>query len=73
MTRLRTNTSGTTVTDVDTTTTANWKEQNNYIPVPSSVVYVVKVFPLTDKSNLNMFDIRYQLRLNDYMILHQHL
>tara|TARA_B100000212_G_scaffold326820_1_gene289592 strand:- start:111 stop:926 length:816 start_codon:yes stop_codon:yes gene_type:complete len=63
--RLRTNTSGTTVTDVDTTTTANWKEQNNYIPIPSSVVSVVKVFPLTDKSNLNMFDIRYQLRLND--------
>ena len=54
-----------TVTDVDGVTTAVWKEQKNYIPVPSSVVSVVKVFPLTDKSTLNMFDIRYQLRLND--------
>jgi hypothetical protein len=54
-----------TVTDVDTTTTAVWKEQKNYIPVPSSVMSIVKVFPMTDKSSLNMFDIRYQLRLND--------
>ena len=54
-----------TVTDVDTTTTAVWKEQKNYIPVPSSVMSIVKVFPMTDKASLNMFDIRYQLRLND--------
>ena len=54
-----------TVTDVDTTTTAVWKEQKNYIHVPSSVMSIVKVFPMTDKASLNMFDIRYQLRLND--------
>ena len=54
-----------TVTDVDTSTTAVWKEQKNYIPVPSAVMSIVKVFPMTDKQSLNMFDIRYQLRLND--------
>ena len=63
--RLRTDNSGTTVTDVDTSTTANWKEQNNYIPIPSSIISVVKIFPLTDKASMNMFDVRYQLRLND--------
>ena len=63
--RARTDTTLSTVTDVDGSTTAVWKEQNNFIPVPSSVVSVVKVFPLTDKSTLNMFDVRYQLRLND--------
>ena len=54
-----------TVTDVDSSTTAVWKEQKNYIPVPSAVMSIVKVFPMTDKQSLNMFDIRYQLRLND--------
>ena len=45
-----------TVTDIDTSTTAVWKEQKNYIPVPSSVMSIVKVFPMTDKASLNMFD-----------------
>ena len=63
--RARTDTTLPTVTDVDGSTTAVWKEQNNYIPVPSSVVSVVKVFPMTDKSSMNMFDVRYQLHLND--------
>ena len=65
ITRARSDDGGTNVTDVDGSTTATWKEQKNYIPVPSSVISIVKVFPLTDKSALNMFDIRYQLRLND--------
>ncbi len=63
--RARTDTTLSTVTDVDGSTTAVWKEQNNYIPVPSSVVSVIKVFPMTDKSSMNMFDVRYQLHLND--------
>ena len=65
ITRARGNDSGTVATDVDGSTTATWYEQQNWIPVPSSVVSIVKVFPLTDKAALNMFDIRYQLRLND--------
>ena len=65
ITRSRSDNSLAQVTDVDSSTTAVWKEQKNYIPVPSSVMSIVKVFPMTDKASLNMFDIRYQLRLND--------
>ena len=63
--RARSDNSLASVTDIDNTTTAVWKEQKNYIPVPSSVMSIVKVFPMTDKSSTGMFDIRYQLRLND--------
>jgi len=58
----------TSVTDVgDGTTTADWLEGKNWIPVPSSVLSVVQVFPFTDTGggSSNMFDVRYQLRLND--------
>ena len=65
ITRARSNDSGETATDVDGSTTATWYQQRNYIPVPSSVMSVIQVFPLTDKQALNMFDVRYQLRLND--------
>ena len=51
ITRARSNDAGTTVTDIDTTTTATWYEQKNYIPVPSSIMSIVKVFPLTDKQS----------------------
>ena len=42
-----------------------WLEGNNYIELPEAVMAVVKVFTFTDKSTNNMFDLRYQLRLND--------
>ena len=45
--------------------TTTWAEQNNFIVVPESVVSVVNIFPFSDKGNLNLFDVRYQLRLND--------
>ena len=48
----------------DGVTTA-YKTGNNFLIVPSSVISVVNVFPLSDRANLNMFDVRYQLRLND--------
>jgi len=51
------------VTDSSVTTT--YKRADNFIVVPSSVISVVNVFPLSDRANLNMFDVRYQLRLND--------
>jgi hypothetical protein len=41
------------------------KQQQNYILLPEFVLAVMKIFPFNDKSNLNMFDLRYQLRLND--------
>ena len=50
---------------VDSSITANWLEGKGFIPVPDSVLSVVKVFDFTDKANLNLFDVRYQLRLND--------
>ena len=67
VTRATSNTT-TSVTDVgDGTTTADWLEGKNWIPVPSSVLSVVQVFPFTDTGggSSNMFDVRYQLRLND--------
>ena len=66
ITRARTNETLTTVTDTaDSTVTASFKEGKNYIPMPSNVMSVLQVFPFTDKAALNLFDVRYQLRLND--------
>ena len=57
-------------TDTDESVTADsvttaWKRADNFLVVPSSVISVVNVFSLSDRANLNMFDVRYQLRLND--------
>ena len=41
------------------------KQQQNYIVLPEFVLAVNRIFPFNDKHNLNMFDLRYQLRLND--------
>ena len=45
--------------------TNSFLNQQNYIVMPSSVLSVMGIFNFNDKSNLNMFDIRYQMRLND--------
>ena len=45
--------------------TTNWKEGNAFIVVPESVISVINIFPYSNKGNLNLFDVRYQLRLND--------
>ena len=63
--RAKTDASATATAKVDNSITATWKEGNNFIPVPDSVLAVVKVFDFSDKHSLNMFDVRYQLRLND--------
>ena len=66
VTRARANTDTTGTDTVDSSITATWKEGNNYIPLPNAVVSVVTVFPFTGTGGgNNMFDIRYQLRLND--------
>jgi hypothetical protein len=66
VTRARSDESTTATDTIDSSITATWKEGKNWIPVPNSVVSVVKVFPFTDTGGgSNMFDIRYQLRLND--------
>ena len=45
--------------------TTTWKEGNALIVVPESVISVINIFPYSNKGNLNLFDVRYQLRLND--------
>jgi len=63
--RAATNTSATATDKADSSITAAWLEGNGFIPIPESVLSVVKVFDFTDKNTVNMFDVRYQLRLND--------
>ena len=63
-TRLKNSTAETeTVTKNSVETT--WYEANNFLVVPESVIAVTNIFPFSDKSSMNMFDVRYQLRLND--------
>ena len=66
VTRARSDASTSATDTADSSVTATWKEGKNFIPIPSAVVSVVQVFPFTDTgAGSNMFDIRYQLRLND--------
>jgi len=66
ITRAKSDETLSTVTDTaDSTVTASFKEGKNYIPMPSSVVSVTRIFDFTDRANLDLFDVRYQLRLND--------
>lgn len=54
-----------TATDADGITTSEWKEQSNWLPIPDRVLSVLSVFDFSSKGSANMFDVRYQLRLND--------
>ena len=66
VTRARANTTTTGTDTSDSSITASFLEGNNFIPMPSAVVSVIQVWPFTDTGGgSNMFDIRYQLRLND--------
>jgi len=65
ITRASTNTTTTATDIIDSTVTASFGEGNGYIPMPPAVVSVLNIFPFDDKATNNMFDIRYQLRLND--------
>ena len=73
----------------DTTTTSSagnsdWEERNAYLEIPQHIISVEGLFSFTDKGTANMFDIRYQMRLNDlydftstqfyhYYMIQQHL
>ena len=73
----------------DTITTSSagnseWAERNAYIEIPQHILSVEGLFSFTDKGTANMFDIRYQMRLNDlydftstqfyhYYMIQQHL
>ena len=65
VTRARANGTATATDKIDSTVTADWLEGNNWIPVPDTVVSVIQVYPFNEGSTSNMFDVRYQLRLND--------
>ena len=45
--------------------TTTWQEGNGFIVVPDSIISVINIFPFSSKGTLNLFDVRYQLRLND--------
>ena len=42
-----------------------WLEQKSWIPLPAPVISVLRIFPVTDHSSVPMFDMKYQMRLND--------
>ena len=42
-----------------------WMTQNNFISIPDHITAIEGIFGFTDKGTRNMFDIRYQMRLND--------
>ena len=61
-----------------------WLEGNGYIEIPDHILSIEGIFSFTDKGTSNMFDIRYQMRLNDlydftstqfyhYYMIQQHL
>ena len=45
-----------------------FSNQKNFIVMPSAVLSVMNIFNFNDKSNLNMFDIRYQISFIESMI-----
>ena len=75
--------------ETDTTSTSKagndtWSEGNGYIEIPDHILTIEGIFSFTDKGTSNMFDIRYQMRLNDlydftstqfyhYYMIQQHL
>ena len=55
----------TTETATKNSVSTTWYEDNNFLVVPESVISVINIFLFSDKGNLNLFDVRYQMRLND--------
>ena len=53
------------LTEDSTLVRTAYEENQNYLVIPDAVISVINIFPLSDRANLNMFDVRYQLRLND--------
>jgi predicted transcriptional regulator len=53
------------LTEDSTLVRTSYEETQNYLVIPDAVISVINIFPMSDRANLNMFDVRYQLRLND--------
>ena len=56
---------GAILTEASTLVRTTYEENQNYLVIPDAVISVINIFPISDRANLNMFDVRYQLRLND--------
>tara|TARA_B100000787_G_scaffold88225_1_gene65169 strand:- start:100 stop:912 length:813 start_codon:yes stop_codon:yes gene_type:complete len=63
--RARSNDTTTSADTSDSTITGSFQEGKNFIPMPAAVVSVSNIFDFSNASSNSMFDIRYQLRLND--------
>ena len=63
--RSKTNETSTATDSKYSSITASFSECKGFIPMPSAVVSVIQIFPFDNVATNNMFDIRYQLRLND--------
>ena len=44
---------------------SKWDIGETWLPMPTGIESVLRILPFDNKGSLNMFDIRYQLRLND--------
>ena len=53
------------LTETSIVATSVVTEAQNYIVIPDAIVSIINIFPFTDRNNMNIFDVRYQLRLND--------
>ena len=53
------------LTETSIGATTVYTEAPNYIVVPDTIIIIANIFHLSDRNNMNMFDVRYQLRLND--------
>ena len=63
--RCRTNATTSATDIVDSSVSARFEEGKNFIPVPDSIVSITQIFTFSNAQTNSMFDIRYQLRLND--------
>ena len=63
--RMQSPTGDSTLVATKNSVTSTFTIANNYVIVPEAVLAVTRIFPLSDRHSMNMFDIRYQLRLND--------
>ena len=65
ITRAKSNATTTATAEADSSETASCEEGKNFIPIPSTVLTVSNIFAFDNAATNNMFDIKYQMRLND--------
>ena len=45
---------------------------NGYIPIPSNVLYVTNILPINSSTGSGMWDVKYQMMLNDLAFMHSY-